>query len=98
MENNINMKMYFTRLENYSFKKGGFSFRFKKEVFYSRKHSIQLLCIWNWPSKIQENAIKLHCLLPVSERGNGVFLIILIPLAALVDPREQKSKTIIVIM
>lgn len=45
MENNINMKMYFTRLENYSFKKGGFSFRFKKEVFYSRKHSIQLLCI-----------------------------------------------------
>lgn len=60
--------MYFTRPENYSFKKGGFSFQFKKEVFYSRKHSIQLLCICNWPSKIQENAIKLRCLLPVSER------------------------------
>lgn len=91
--------MYFTQPENYSFDFIFFQFKIKKKkVLYSRKHSIQLLCIYNWPSNIQENAIKLHCLLPTSERGNVIFLIIVVPLAALADPREQYSKTFTGIM
>lgn len=72
-------------------------FQFKKEVAYSRKQSIPLLCIGDRASKIWENAIILPCLFPVSEWGNVPFLIILISPAALADPREQCSETIIVI-